>query len=137
MRLNLTPAFVKKANAQAGADRTLFWDARLKGFGLMITATGHKSWVVQYRADGVSRRYTIDGKLSLGKARKRAKQIQGSVAHGGDPVREERKKKAEAHNTLKAVAEEYLRREEKKRELRSLRERRRIFERYLFPKLGA
>jgi hypothetical protein len=54
------------------------------------------------------------------KARKRAKQIQGSVAHGGDPVKEERKKKAEAHNTLKAVADEYLRREEKKGELRSI-----------------
>jgi len=28
----------------------------------MVTASGHKSWVEQYRANGVSRRYTIDGR---------------------------------------------------------------------------
>lgn len=137
LRINLTPQFVKKAAAAEGAARTIYWDTGLEGFGLMVTATGHKSWVVQYRAKGASRRYTIPGKLTLAKARKKARAVQGAVAEGRDPVTEERRKKAEPANTLKAIAEEYLRREEKKGELRSLGERRRIFERYLYPKLGS
>lgn len=137
MRVKLTPQFVKKARPNEGADRTTFWDAGLEGFGLMVTASGHKSWVVQYRVSGVSRRYTISGRLTLAKARKKAKAVQGLVAEGRDPVTEGRKKKAEATNTLKAIAEEYLRREERKGELRSLGERRRIFEKYLYPKLGS
>ena len=133
----LTPSFVRNAKAQDGSDRTVWWDRDREGFGLMVTATGHRSWVVQYRANGVSRRYTIDGRQPLAKARNEAKKIQGKVADNHDPVLEERKKQAEATNTLKAIAEEYLRREEKKKELRSLKERRRIFERYLYPKLGS
>ncbi|HEX5958401.1 MAG TPA: tyrosine-type recombinase/integrase, partial [Hyphomicrobiaceae bacterium] len=129
--------FVKKAMPAEGAARTTYWDLALKGFGLMVTASDHKSWVVQYRAKGVDRRYTIDGRLTLAKARKKAKSVQGLVAEGRDPVQEERHKKAEPSNTLKAVAEEYLRREERKGELRSLGERRRIFNRYIYPKLGS
>jgi hypothetical protein len=128
---------VKKAKVTEGAARTTYWDTGLRGFGLMVTATGHKSWVVQYRAKGVDRRYTVDGRLTLARARKKAKAVQGLVAEGRDPVEEERRKKAEPANTLKAIAEDYLRREEKKGELRSLGERRRVFNKYIYPKLGA
>jgi hypothetical protein len=65
----------------------------------------------------------IDGWQPLAKARKEAKKIQGRLADNCDPVLEERKKQAEATDTLKAIAEEYLRRGEKKKELRSLKER--------------
>jgi hypothetical protein len=65
----------------------------------------------------------IDGRQPLAKARKEAKKIQGRLADNCDPVLEERKKQAEATDTLKAIAEEYLRRGEKKKELRSLKER--------------
>jgi integrase len=47
---------------------------------------------------------------------------------------EGRKARADAANSLKAVAEEHLQREAKR--LRSIRERRRIFERYIYPDLG-
>jgi hypothetical protein len=41
-------------------EREFYWDERLPGFGLMITANGARSYVVQYRnADGVSRRIGI------------------------------------------------------------------------------
>src|SRR5262245_12453015 len=114
MRAKLTPQFVKKAKPADGAERTVFWDAGWAGSRLMVTATASTSWVRQYRAKGASRRYTIDGRLTLAKARKKAKAVQGLVADGRDPVVEERRKKAEATNTLKAIAEEYLRREQKK-----------------------
>ena len=60
MRHKLTPAFVQKAKADPDKDRTIYWDTAIPGFGLMVTAGGHKSYVVQYRAAGTSRRIHSD-----------------------------------------------------------------------------
>ncbi len=75
MRTKLTPAFVQKARAEPGKERTLFWDADMPGFGLVVTASAHRSFVVQYRAGGRSRRMTIDSVLGLAAARKQARAI--------------------------------------------------------------
>ena len=48
MRTNLSPAFVARAKAEAGAERSIYWDAGLRGFGLQVTKAGHKSFVCQY-----------------------------------------------------------------------------------------
>src|SRR5216684_8758431 len=94
----LTPAFTAQANfeqakarGQANADRVIYWDESLPGFGLMLTANGHRSYVCQYRANGASRRMTIKGSLPLSAARKQAKALQGDVAKGKDPLGEKRK----------------------------------------------
>src|SRR5947209_1748839 len=134
MRAKLTPAFVAKAKAAPNAERTIYWDEGLKGFGLMVTAGGHKSWVCQYRANGISRRIAIKAALPIAEARKEAKAVLGAVAKGGDPLQERRRKAAEASGTLKAIAEDYLVRE---RRLRSIVERRKTFERYIYPEFGA
>ena len=60
MRTKLTPAFCQKASVEAGRERSIYWDAALPGFGLLVTKAGHRSFVVQYRAAGRSRRMTID-----------------------------------------------------------------------------
>jgi integrase len=135
MKAKLTPAFVKDATAVPGAERTIFWDATMPGFGLMVTAQGAKSYVVQYRASRRSRRMKIDSVLGLSGARKRAKALLGEVAHGRDPLGEKRKAEALATNTLKSVAESYLSREGKN--LRSLKNRKSIFKRNIFPKFGS
>src|SRR5262245_35433027 len=101
MRTKLTPAFVAKATAEPNAERTVYWDESLKGFGLMVTAAGHKSWVCQYRANGISRRFTVKSTLSLLEARREAKAVLGAVARGGDPLQDRRRKVAEAAGTLK------------------------------------
>jgi hypothetical protein len=133
MKIKLTPAFVAKAKAE-GTDRSIYWDDSLRGFGLMVTAAGHKSFVVQYRANGRSRRLTLDGVLNLQDARRQARAKLGEVAKGGDPVDDRRKQEAKSENTLKAIAALYFEREGAK--LRSIDQRRATFERLIFPKLG-
>jgi integrase len=134
MRTKLTPAFVMKAKAQPGADRTLFWDSGLPGFGLQVTAAGHRSYVVQYRAAGRSRRMSIDGVLGLAAARKRARSLLGEVAHDRDPLAEKRKAAALEKDTFRSVADEYFEREGGK--LRSAGHQRAALERLVFARLG-
>jgi integrase len=131
----LTENLLKTAKADPGAERTIYWDQSLPGFGLMVTSADHRSFVVQYRAAGDSKRMTLNGKLTLKDARKEARAYLGSVAKGRDPLAERRKKAAEATNTLRSIAEEYLRRESGR--LRTIDERRACFERLVYPKLGA
>jgi integrase len=132
----LTESFVAKAKAEPGAERTIYWDETEPGFGLMVTAGGHRSYVVQYRnSDGNSRRLTLKGGLSVADARREARAVRGAVAKGSDPLAAKRKETAAAANTLRSVAEEYFAREGGR--LRTIDERRATFERLIFPKLGA
>jgi integrase len=135
MRTKLTAGFVKGFVPKRG--REIAWDQTLPGFGLMATEKGHRSWVVQYRIEGKSRRYTINGGLALDDARKQARAVLAEVAAGRDPVVDKRSRKlAETgRNTLKAVAENYLVREGDK--LRTTEMRRATLERLVFPKLCA
>ncbi|HEX2353072.1 MAG TPA: Arm DNA-binding domain-containing protein, partial [Xanthobacteraceae bacterium] len=107
----LTAAFVKEATAEPTDERTVYWDAALPSFGLLVTAAGHKSYVVQYRHRKTSRRYTIKGVLTLDDARKEARAILGRVARGGDPVVERRMAAEGNRNALRAICENYLDRE--------------------------
>lgn len=130
----LTAAFWKTATASPGAERTVYWDAGQPSFGLMVTAAGHRSGVVQYRANGVSRRYTLPHALGLEGARRQARAILGQAARGQDPVLERRKADATGKNTLRAIAERYLHREGDK--LRTTARRKADLERLIYPALG-
>jgi integrase len=139
MKVKLTPVFVSKAKAPERGDRIVYWDEGLPCFGLMVTKSGHKSFVVQYRAKGISRRLTFkaasEGGLSLDKARREARAVIGAVTKGGDPLTDQRKAARAAENTLQAISEEFLVREGAA--LRSNHQRRLTLERLVFPKLGA
>jgi len=134
MKIKLTPAFIAKATAAAGADRTIFWDEAMSGFGFQVTARGARAFVIQYRAGGRSRRMAIDGVLTLDKARREARALLGVVAKGGDPLGERRRQKAMTENTFKSIAEEFHRREGKGLRTRVWRER--VLERLVFPVIG-
>jgi integrase len=135
MRIKLTPAFVAKPPRSAKSDRAFYWDTTQSGFGLMVTAAGHRSFVVQYRAERTSRRMHLKPGLSLSDARREAKAILGRVAKGGDPLGDKRKAAQASENSFRAVAESFLQREGSK--LRSASERRKTFERLVYPKIGA
>jgi integrase len=134
MRQKLTSAFIKSAPAPE-ADRTIYWDTGLAGFGLVVTKSGHRSFVYQYRAGHRSRRMTFSLDLGLEKARREARKALGGVASGGDPLQERRKAEGREDNTLRAISENYLKRDGKR--LRSRDQILAILERLVFPaKIG-
>src|SRR5258706_5320057 len=109
MRQKLTPAYVR--DAKPAHTNQIYWDTELRGFGLLVLPSGEKRYVIQYRAAGRSRRLTFKPGLTLTDARKEAKAKLGDVAKGKDPLAERRRQEGEAANTLKAVTEEFLKRE--------------------------
>jgi Arm DNA-binding domain len=106
-RLKLTKRAVD-ALAPADKDQVVF-DAELPGFGIKVTPSGHKVFLVQYRYPpgraGRIRRYTIGSygeSLTPDQARGIAVQVKGKLTAGIDPVSERESILAEA---AKAVAE--------------------------------
>ena len=96
-------------------DRTFIeWDDDLPGFGVRVTTTGAKSWVVQYRAAGggrgaPTRRMTLGSLATLTseKARGGAKDILATVRLGGDPANDIAKGREAP--TIKELAPKFLR----------------------------
>lgn len=85
------------------------WDDELPGFGLRVFASGKRSYLIQYRAVGRTRRYTIGlhGVWAPETARQEAKVQLGRVAQGDNPS-EERQIDHKAI-TVKDLCELYLR----------------------------
>jgi integrase len=132
MKHRLTPAFVKDPPPPPeGREKVIYWE---DSFGLMVTASGHKSFVVQYRAGRVSRRMHFKKGLNLSDARKLAKSVLGSVAKGEDPLTERRRAAAASTTTLRAVTEEFEKKEGGK--LRTGQQRQRALERLVLPRFG-
>jgi precorrin-6B methylase 2 len=103
MRVNLTPGFVAKAEPPKKGDRVIYWDLAMSGLGLMVTARGHRRFVVQYRSNRRLRRMRLKDGLSLAGARREAKAIIGEAAKGGDPL-EHKRKAAAAANAQGSIA---------------------------------
>jgi len=77
--------------AEAKSKDYVIWDDDLAGFGLRVFTTGKRSYVLQYRALGRSRRYTIGPRPVFGPLRPRARNalIQlARVAKGENPAEE-------------------------------------------------
>ncbi len=102
----LTKRFVEAV--KPGPKGTAVWDDEVTGFGLRVYPSGKRSYIVQYRARGRSRRYTIGlhGVWTPETARREAKAQLGNVARGKDPA-EEREEDRRAL-TVKQLCEQYI-----------------------------
>jgi integrase len=132
----LNESFVSKARAPEGKVREFFWETTTPGFGLQVMATGHKSFVLQYRCDGISRRLSINGGRTLAQARREAKDLLGKIAKGGDPLSDKRNQRDARKDTLRRIIEDEYLADDDVKKLRSIDHKRGTFRRYIFPMLG-
>ncbi|MCY4431843.1 MAG: integrase arm-type DNA-binding domain-containing protein, partial [Rhodospirillales bacterium] len=85
----------------------LFWDSELRGFGIRVYPTGRKVYVVQTRANGKSKRFTVGrhGDIAPDQARKDAANIIARLKAGLPPVEQE----PQPEPTVADLAERYER----------------------------
>ena len=77
---------------------TVYWDAAAPGFGVKVTPTGRKVFIVLYRTGGAGsklRKYTIGpyGRVTLHQARVAAQKVFAAKLEGRDPAAEKRQSK--------------------------------------------
>jgi integrase len=138
MQIKLTAGFVlSAAKPPEGKDRIIYWDDRRPGFGLMVTKTGKRSFLFQYRNNkGQSRRATLIGTTKLPDAHKWADILQGEVARGSDPVAKKKTERAERskRGRFRTIGDAYLKRESPR--VRSMNQREAVLNRLVYPAFG-
>jgi integrase len=85
------------------------WDHEVKGFGVLVTPAGSKSFILNYRnRDNRSRRKTIGkyGHVTVEQAREIAKELCYHISKGEDPVQQEEAQRNQP--TFADVAERFL-----------------------------
>jgi len=147
-KVDLTEKIVSTIKPPAKG-RAILWDTRVRGLGVLVTETGHKSFVVQYqvgsgRAARTMRRMRLHDVNTVDLARNVALGILGQVAAGRalgqlkDPLEERRQaekvQKEEQHGTFRAIASDWLKRQGNK--TRSGNRRFADLQRLAFPMLG-
>ena len=107
-RVDLTPRLARES--EPGLKDTILFDRALPGFGLRIHPSGRKVWIVQARIEGRSRRIVIarHGEIDLAEARRRARAMLVRIRAGDNPADDIQREKGTP--TLRAFADEYLRR---------------------------
>ena len=113
----LTAALVRKlwrAPPKTPGRRVEYWDAKVPGLCLRISAGGSATWSLRYRPrhGGGYQRVTLGAlpAVGLADAREHANRLRVDVATGADPQRERMAKRAAAANalTFDRLAQQYL-----------------------------
>jgi integrase len=118
-------------------------DPGAQGLRVLVTPSGHKSFIVRFRFGGRPRKYTVAPvTVGLKAARAEAAKVILQVAQGNDPTHAKREKKKEqrlaalaVEDTFYSVSERFLKLEGPK--LRSADTRRKTFERLIYPEIGS
>jgi hypothetical protein len=111
--MKLTSKAVAALMLPTGKDDHFEWDLDLPGFGYRLRRSGEKvnrSWVVQYRHAGQTRRMGLGSAsvLSAEQARGEAKRILAKRNLGEDPATERKRRASADRFTFSALAEQYL-----------------------------
>jgi integrase len=112
MPQKLSQQIVKRLVPPERGDIT-FWDAELKGFGVRVFAPtgrkphGNRSFFINYRIDGIERRWTIGGwpDWTVEAARDEAKEVRRRIDKGEDPASMKRARREAP--TVKDLAQRY------------------------------
>lgn len=112
--MRITKTFVDKVTPpkvppNAKQAQAFYRDSAIPGFGLRVTNTGSKSFIVEKRIAGKVRRMTLGkyGALTVEQAKKEAMKLLGEVVSGKDPIAD--KREAELRGTsLSDTFDDYL-----------------------------
>ena len=136
-REKLTDSFVRSAEPPAGKrNQVIHYDSEVKGFGVRVTRFGARAFILNYRARGVERRYTIgsypDWKVAT--AREEAKRLKRLVDQGRDPMGDRHEERAAP--TVNDLVDRYLSEHAPRKRERSRRDDQSMIEQWIKPELG-
>lgn len=133
----LTKRFVESIEPQPGKN-VQYWDAELKGFGVLVLPSGRRTYFVQYvNANRVKKhlKLGVHGQINAEDARNLAKQHLGDITKGKDPAAQ--KKANKELPLMKDLACDYLERHAgSKKQPKSHKEDKRMIEKIILPALG-
>jgi len=125
-------------NAKPGSARREISDGG-SGLYLVVQTSGHKSWAVRFRCNGIPRKLTLPGSPTLAEAREQAAAAIKEAQRGNDPTKAKKAARQQADiakaNTFAAVALLYLNSDKTKR-LRSFHQNEDWLKRLAFPLIG-
>ena len=116
----------------------IVFDEDVHGFGVRVLPSGKKTYMVQYRSGGRTRRVAIGrhGTLTAEEARRKAKELLGAVAKGDNPAQSLAEHRGAP--TLRSVGERFFREHVRERcKLTTQREYRRALDLFIYPAIGA
>lgn len=127
---------VKSLEAPAKGNRVTY-DDKISGFGVRVTSTGKKAFVLNYYFKGRERRITIGAypEWTVLSARKRAEEYRLQIANGIDPL--EVRQAEYAAPTMRDLFARYDREYLPKLAERTAADARSMFRTFILPKIGA
>jgi integrase len=134
----LTDTIIKQLPPAEKINKVYFDDA-VAGFGVRVTATGAKSFILNYRVRGTGRerRFTIGGfpNWTTGAARQEARRLRQLIDRGGDPLADLEQQRAAptVADLIKRFEEEHLPRKRPE----TVRSYRGMLHRHIGPHFGA
>jgi integrase len=137
MKAHLTERLIKTIQPDASGRNLIVYDDELTGFGVRVTAAGHRSFVFNFFVGRRERRITIGSspEWSVAAAREEAKRLRREIDSGRDPLAA----REEARNapTMKELAQRYLNEHASKLAPRNYADQKSIFDKLVLPEIGA
>src|SRR5262249_31357689 len=109
MKLRLDTKTIAALALGRGQRELFAWDSELAGFGVRLQGQ-RRTYVVQYRAAGHTRRVTLGTteRLTPTQAREGARKLLARVSLGEDPQSDKAAKRVQAERTFRKVVDIYL-----------------------------